>query len=110
MKTYEELPRWFRTQIETIKKHNKYESLGIEGATATECAKHDKWSPCDLIIREELNNGGGSAKGFLGLTPKRCHNGYDFIVKHQEELKAMDMYSKDGWNNSGFPLWHDYRL
>ena len=114
MKTYDDLPKWFRNQIETVLRHNDYaKECGITDpsqATATECAKHDRWSPCDLILREEYNNGGGSARGFLGLTPSQCHNGYRFIKEHQEELKAMDMYNKDGRNNFGFSLWHDYKL
>ena len=114
MKTYDDLPKWFKNRIETIMKHNDYaEECGITDpsqATATNCAAKDKWSPCDLILREYYNNGCGSARGFLGITPSQCRKGYLFIVEHQEELKAMDMYSKEGWNNFGFPLWHDYRL
>lgn len=95
----------FLNLIHKVMEHNGYTQ---EMTTTTECLKKDKWTPVDLIIREYLNNGAGSSKGFLGVTPARCVAGYDFAVDHKEELIEMNMISKDGWNNFGFPLWKDY--
>lgn len=102
-----DLPLWFRNLLKKVMAHNEYEEADT---TATECGKKDRWTPCDLIVREYLNNGGGSSKGFLGVSPSDCKRGYWFIKEHQQELRALDLYNKDGWNNCGCPLWKNYEL
>ena len=101
------LPKWFKNRMKTIMSHNKY---GEDWITTTVCEEHGKWTPCDLVIREYLNNGGGSSQGFLGLTRSECIRCYDFIKGNKEDLIAMDYINKDGWNSSGFPLWKDWNF
>lgn len=67
-----------------------------------------KWTPTDLVLREMLNNGGGSSKGFLGIMPKTCKKLYDYIVDNKQEFINLNWVNKDGYNNFGFPLWKDY--
>lgn len=74
------------------------------------CTKKDRWTPCDLILREWYNNGGGSARGFLGISPSQCEQGYWYILEHKNELLEKNYISKDGWNNSGFSLWKNYNI
>lgn len=95
----------FDKTLNDVIAHNEYDGFGI---TATECAKHGLWSPCDLIIREYLNNGGGSAQGFLGISPQRCINAFNHICEHKQEFIDKDLVSEDGFNNFGFTLWSNY--
>lgn len=97
----------FENTIKAIMKHNEYSEDMI---TESVCDAKDKWTPCSLILREYYNNGCGSAKGFLGITPQRCENAYHYIIDHKEELISKNMINKDGWNNSGFSLWKDYKI
>ena len=97
----------FENNLKKVMEHNDY---GSEMITVAECDKIDRWTSVDLVMREYYNNGGGSAKGFLGIMPSTCVRMAQYIIKHQEELKEKDMYNKDGRNNFGFPLWHDYKL
>ena len=85
--------------------HNEFTEDMI---TVKVCDDKGKWTPCDLIIREELNNGGGSAKGFLGLTTADCHKCYHFLVENKELAKEMDLVSEKGINNFGFLLWNNW--
>ena len=101
------LPKWFENRMKTIMSHNYYRE---DWVTTTICEENNKWTPCDLVIREYLNNGGGSSKGFLGITRSECYRCYDFIKTNKTELIAMDYINKDGWNNSGFPLWKDWNF
>ena len=97
------LPKWFKNRLQTVRVYNEYEPTWL---TVSECEKNDKWTPCDLIYREHLNNGGGSAKGFLGLTPAECRKAATFISEHKQELVDMDLLSRKGWNNCGITLWN----
>ena len=97
----------FENNLKKIMKHYGYESQDI---TVEACNKKNIWTPVDLVMREYYNNGGGSAKGFLGILPSTCIKMANYIKEHQKELREKDMYSKDGFNNCGFPLWHDYKL
>lgn len=101
------LPKWFVNRLTTIKKHNNYNE---NWDTSTICDSHGKWTPCDLIIREYLNNGGGSARGFLGISRAECIRCYDFIKENKATLIGMDYITCDGWNNCGYPLWHNYNF
>ena len=105
--TYNDLPRWFRNRIKTVMEHNDFEAHWI---TVDACEEHNNWTPVDLMLREEYNNGSGSAKGFLGLTPAQNYECYQFIKEHQNELRELNLYSKDGYNNWGCKLWSDYNL
>lgn len=103
--TYKKLPIWFRNRVKKVMEHNDYTE---DMVSVNVCEKRGKWTPCDLIIREELNNGGGSAQGFLGLTSIECHTCYKFLVNNKELVKSMDLVNEQGWNNSGFKLWNDW--
>ena len=63
-----------------------------------------KWTLADLFIRQELNNG---CDGFGMVNVRKMFN---LLSKHKQLLIDNDMLSKDGYNNSGFPLWknHDF--
>ena len=101
------LKKWFMNRLHTIMEHNDYEEDWLDVET---CDANGKWTPCDLIAREYLNNGGGSAKGFLGITRSTCITCYDYMQEVKDELIQLNMISKEAWNNSGFPLWHDYNF
>tara|TARA_B100000683_G_C12469936_1_gene547411 strand:- start:493 stop:978 length:486 start_codon:yes stop_codon:yes gene_type:complete len=68
--------------------------------TATE--KQQIWSLPDLFIRQWLNN---HQDGF-GL--KNVGAVYTYLVGARDELIANNFISKDGSNNSGYPLWKNY--
>jgi hypothetical protein len=88
-----QLAKWFDNRIKQIMEHNNYHD-GMR--TATECASHDQWSPCDLIAREYLNNGGGSAKGFLGITKGECVKCYNYMVENRDLIVSLDLISQKG--------------
>ena len=100
-------PEWFRKDVMKVMAHNDYEE-GMDLAKA--CDERGYWSPVDLMMREYYNNGGGSAKGFLGISTSECIRCAEHIVANQGKLREMGAYSKDGFNNFGFPLWKDYEL
>lgn len=97
--------RKFNNIIKKVMAHNNYTE---DMQTVAVCNEHQSWTPCDLVIREYLNNGCGSAKGFLGITAGMCEQAFDYICEHKETLISADKINKDRWNNSGFPLWHNY--
>lgn len=99
------LEKWFLNRIQTIMKHNDYREDMI---TTKVCNEEGKWTPCDLIAREYLNNGGGSAKGFLGISRSECNKCYDYMCENRDELIDLDYVSQEGWNNWGIKLWQDY--
>lgn len=101
------LPKWFLNRLHAIMKHNDYTE---EMITVQECDKQQKWTPTDLILREYYNNGGGSSKGFLGITCAQCIKCFDYIKENQKMLQEMDFYSEKGFNNWGFPLWNNYLI
>lgn len=101
------LPKWFQNRLHTIMEHNDYSE---EMITTVECDKHDKWTPTDLVLREYYNNGGGSARGFLGITRRECIRCYEFIKEHQSELREMNYYNEKGINNWGFTLWTNWEV
>lgn len=100
-----ELENWFKKKLKKVVEHNEYDE---DTLTEEECDKIDKWTPCDLIAREELNNGGGSAKGFLGITPNDCNKCYDYMKENKDYFVKNHLVSKKAWNNSHFPLWDNY--
>lgn len=99
------LDKWFKNRLQTIMKHNDYEEDWLD---ATTCERADKWTPCDLIAREYLNNGCGSAKGFLGLMPSEAEKAYAYMCQNKKYLVENDLVSEEAWNNSGFSLWKNY--
>ena len=101
------LPKFLTNAIKKVMEHNEYyDSM----KTANVCETYSVWTPCDLIIREALNNGGGSAKGFLGLTKANCLKCYDYMVNNRQTLIDQDLVSKKGWNNFGIILWDNYQF
>ena len=78
--------------------------------TSQECEKQHLWSPCDLIAREYLNNGGGSAKGFLGISRSECIKCYNYMRSIKDILIKNDLISEEAWNNHGFKLWSNYNF
>ena len=97
----------FITTLKKVMEHNEYTP---EMLTVEECDKQDRWTPCDLILREYLNNGGGSAKGFLGIGPKACESAYRYICEHKQELIEQNYINKDAHNNFGFSLWKNWNF
>ncbi len=107
MKLSHQLPKWFCNTLTKIMNHNEY---APEMLTVEECTKRNKWTPTDLILREYYNNGGGSAKGFLGISPNQCIKCYRFIKENQEMFRKLDLYNDTGYNNSGWMLWTNYNI
>ena len=101
------MTKWFENKLKTIMSHNEYKEDWLK---ASVCDAYDKWTPCDLIAREYLNNGGGSAKGFLGILPSECIKCYKYMCEIKSELIENDMISKDAWNNFGITLWTNYNF
>ena len=101
------LARWFKNRLKTIMKHYGY---GEEQITAKECDKTNNWTPCDLIAREYLNNGGGSARGFLGISPSECVRCYDYMCENNDYLIMNDLVNERATNNSGFTLWTNWNF
>ena len=101
------LPVWFRNRLKTVMAHNNY---GTDWFDVNTCDEYFKWTPCSLILREYLNNGGGSSKGFLGISTSECIRCVNFIRENREELIKMNYINIDGWNNSGFMLWTNYKF
>lgn len=101
------LKQWFLNRLETIIKHNSYEEGCI---TVKRCEEKNLWTPVDLIIREELNNGGGSAKGFLGISTSECHKCFKYIKENKKLLIDLDLINENGYNNFGITLWTGYKF
>jgi len=99
------MEKWFVDKLHTIMKHNNYNEDAID---VENCDKQGVWTPCDLIAREYLNNGGGSSQGFLGITPSECIECYDYMKTIKQELIDKNMISETAWNNSHFTLWKNY--
>ena len=62
----------------------------------------DLWSTADLFIRQWLNN---MSDGF-GMV--RVKDMYRMLCDNKQVLIDNNLVSRDGQNNSGFPLWKDY--
>ena len=97
----------FENTIKQVMIHNDYKS---NWTTVNECDSVGKWTPYDLVIRDVLNNGGGSAKGFLGINKKRCLNAYEYICTHKVELIDKNRVNEVGINNWGILLWNHYNF
>lgn len=102
------VPRWFQTKIKKIMEHNDYEFP--KDITVKACEEKNNWTPVDLILREEYNNGSGSAKGFLGILPHENKKCYEWIKENQELMKELDYLSKTGVSNWGFVLWNNWKV
>ena len=101
------IKKWFYNRLKTIMNHCNYTA---DMLTETVCTAKNKWTPCDLILREYYNNGGGSAPGFLGISRAECIKCYAYIYENRKELIELNYISKDGYNNSGYGLWSNYEL
>ena len=101
------LPKWFMNRLHTIMEYNGYSE---DMLTTEKCSEKNMWTPTDLILREWYNNGGGSSKGFLGISTNECKRCYEFIKENQKVLKNMDFYNEKGISNFGFTLWNNYEI
>ena len=101
------LKKWFLNKLNTIGAYNNYNGA-LTVAECNKIGKYGSWTPTDLVLREWLNNGGGSSKGFLGISRAECIKCYDYILENLKELISLDMVNKEGYNNFGFKLWNDY--
>jgi hypothetical protein len=64
----------------------------------------DYWTMADLFIRQWLNNG---SDGFDMVNVEYVYK----VLKEQKDLLISEnMVSKNGFNNSGFPLWNDHNF
>ena len=100
------MEKWFEDTIKKVAKHNEYG----KARTVEECTKLGMWTPCDLILREYLNNGGGSAKGFLGISTAQCIKSYNYAKTIKQELIDKNLINQNAQNNFGFTLWTDYNF
>ena len=64
----------------------------------------EHWTLADLFIRQWLNN------GWDGFGMVNVESMFDLLSKHRQLLIDNNMLSKDGYNNSGFPLWKNYNF
>lgn len=101
------MKRWFMNRLLTIMKHNNYTDDMLD---VSHCNAHNKWTPCDLIAREYLNNGGASARGFLGISKTECIRSYNYMREIKEELLKKNYVNESAWNNSGIRLWKEYNF
>ena len=62
------------------------------------------WSLADLFIRQYKNN---MCDGF-GM--RNVEEMYIYLKSKKKTLIKLGMISKEGINNSGFPLWDDYNF
>ena len=100
------MEKWFEDTIKKVAKHNEHS----KAITVEECDKLGSWTPCDLILREYLNNGGGSAKGFLGISTSQCIKAYNYAKTIKQELIDKNLINQNAKNNFGFTLWTDYNF
>ncbi len=62
------------------------------------------WTIAELFIRQYLNN---MCDGF-GM--KNVEEMYEYLYENKEKLIKYNLLSKEGTNNSGYPLWDNYEL
>ena len=65
---------------------------------------NDKWTICDLFIRQWLNN---MCDGFGMINVRKM---YTYLRAWKDVLIEENMINEKGFNNSGFPLWVDYNF
>ena len=83
--------------IAKLQKNHAADGIPIE-------VNDEYWTLADLFIRQWLNNG---CNGFEMVNVKKMFN---LLSKHKQLLIDNNMLSKDGYNNSGFPLWKNYNF
>ena len=64
----------------------------------------ERWTLADLFIRQWLNNGSN------GFGMERVKANYEWLKTIKNELIEYNLISKDGYNNSGFELWKNYKF
>lgn len=101
------LEQWFKDLLAKVMEHNDYPNDCLDYKT---CNTINSWTPADLIVREYLNNGGGSAQGFLGITTEECQKCYDYIVENKEYFIYNDLVNERATNNSGWELWFNWNF
>ena len=62
------------------------------------------WTLADLFIRQYLNN---MCDGF-GMS--NVVDVYTYLVCNKVYLIRYNLVNKDGYNNSGYPLWKNYKF
>lgn len=62
------------------------------------------WSIADLFLRQYLNN---MCDGF-GM--KNVCEVYDYLCEIKSDLIKFNLISKEGWNNSGYPIWDNFEI
>ena len=97
------MEKWFMNILKKVMQYNGFKENMI---TVNECDKENCWTPCDLILREYLNNNGGSAKEFLGITKAQCTKAYNYILANKKTLLHLNYLNRTGFNNLGFRLWN----
>lgn len=102
------VPIWVQSKVRKIMEHNSHEFPN--DITVKECEKKDLWTPIDLSLREDINNGSGSSKGFLGILPHENKKLSQWIRENAQLLKELDYLSEFGWNNFGILLWSNWTL
>lgn len=101
------MEKWFINKLKKVMEHNNYAD---DCLTVDKCNAIDSWTPCDLIAREYLNNGGGSAKGFLGITSGECIDCFFYMRKIKQELIDLNYISETARNNFGITLRKNYNF
>ena len=104
------LRKWFLDTLEKVRKYNEYPKNYLTVAKCNKLGKSGSWTPCDLIIREYLNNGGGSSLGFLGITTRECEKCYKYMCENKNEIIAKNLVNCVGYNNWGIELWRNYQF
>ena len=81
--------------IETLQSNYDEDDAPIE-------VSDDWWTLAELFARQWLNNGGD---GFGMVNVRKMYN---LLCENKQLLIDNDMISKEGRNNSGYPLWNEY--
>lgn len=101
------LPSWFVEALQIVAKNNDYNQNDY---TVEKCEKKGCWTPCDLILREFLEDYGKNAEEFLGITKTQTMKCAYYIKQNQLFLKHIDFYSKKAYSKKGLLLWDNWKL
>jgi hypothetical protein len=90
--------------IKKLLKDLDIEMKEIYSKEENQTVNDERWTLADLFIRQWLNNGSN------GFGMKRVKANYEWLKTIKSELIKYNLISKDGFNNSGFPLWENYNF
>ena len=99
------LKLWFRNRLQKIL---EYYNEKPEELTSAGAHKNGHWSPCDLILREALENKFKPAHSFVGFSVPEGKKCYIYICENKDELIEMGYISKKGWDKFHNILWNNY--